>query len=418
MAIPQNQYYSYNLGELPKGCQYCVRGEKLVLFITGICPRKCYFCPVSDDKFGKDVCFANERKITEENGGMSEEGNREGNKRRKGERNEKTNKINPEELVKEAELMDAKGAGITGGDPLSRLERTVECIKLLKERFGREFHIHLYTSLNLAEENKLKELSEAGLDEIRFHLDLGDDKLWAKIRLAGKFAWDIGVEIPLIPGKEKEIRKIIDFITGKDKKVKFLNLNELERADNELSKLGELGFEVKEKYSYAIKDSLELGLKLLEYVKLKNSSELKNHPLSVHLCTAELKDKIQLSRRIKREGAHNHKSFDIVDEEGLLTRGALYLEELAPGFGYREKLKGINKEEFVKRLVPTFQKIKEKFHLNEEEIFLDEEKPRILLSAKRIEKKKDYFKKLGLLPAVVKEYPTADQLEVEVEFLK
>ncbi len=378
--IQQNKYHSFNLGELPKGCQSCVKGEKLVLFVTGICPRKCYFCPVSDDKSGRDVRFANERRV--ENNG---------------------------DIIKEAELMDAQGAGITGGDPLSRIERTVEYIKLLKERFGKDFHIHLYTSLDLVDENKLKRLVSAGLDEIRFHLDLDDDKLWKKINLVGKYSWDIGVEIPLIPNKEKEIKKMIDFIIGK---VKFLNLNELERADNKLSKLGEMGFEVKEKFSYAIKDSLEMGLRLMDFVKEKN------YNLLVHLCTAKLKDKIQLTNRIKREGEHNHRTFDLVDEGGLLIRGALYLEELAPGFGYREKLKRVDKQGLIEKLKPYFDRIVEKFHLTDQDIFLDGEKPRILLSAKKVEKKSKYFRKLGLLPAIVKEYPTADQLEIEVEFLK
>src|SRR3989338_11016548 len=107
--ISENQYYSYNLGILPEGCQYCVRGEKLVLFVTGICPRKCYFCPVSDEKYGHDVCYANERKVA-----------------------------HSEDIIAEALQMDAKGAGITGGDPLSRLDKTVDAIKLLKAKFGKE----------------------------------------------------------------------------------------------------------------------------------------------------------------------------------------------------------------------------------------------------------------------------------------
>lgn len=398
-----NQYYSYNLGELPLGCQYCVKGKKLVVFVTGVCPRKCYFCPVSDDKSGQDNSFANERRI-ECGGGKGDNSNDNNNG-----------------LIKEAELMAAKGAGITGGDPLTQMERTVGFIRLLKEKFGEKnklskeddsdkiFHIHLYTSLNLVDEEKLRRLSEAGLDEIRFHLDLDDDKLWQKIELASRYSWDIGVEIPLLPDKEEEIKKMIDFIQDK---VKFLNLNELERADNKLSKLGEMGFAVREKFSYAIKDSLELGLKLMDYVQSMK------YDLPVHLCTAKLKDKIQLTNRIKREGQHNHKSFDIVDEEGLLTRGALYLSDLAPGFGYREKLKKIDKDEFVAKLKPLFDKIVERFHLTDNDIFLDAEKPRILLSSKKVEKKAKYFKKLGLLPAVVKEYPTADQLEIEVEFMK
>ena len=113
--IKENKYYSYNLGLLPKGCQMCVKGEKLVLFVTGLCPRKCCFCPVSDDKYGRDVIYANERRV-----------------------------FTSDDLIKEAELMNAKGMGITGGDPLTKLERTTRFIKKLKEKFGKEFHIHYW----------------------------------------------------------------------------------------------------------------------------------------------------------------------------------------------------------------------------------------------------------------------------------
>lgn len=369
--IKQNKYYSYNLKQLPKGCQYCVKGEKLVLFITGICPRRCNFCPVSDHKYQKDVIYANEREV---------------------------NNINA--LLEEAKAMKARGAGITGGDPLAKLERTVEYIKKLKQEFGKEFHIHLYTSLNLVNEESLKKLYQAGLDEVRFHLDLDNDKLWNKLTLAKKFDWDCGVEIPLIPNKN--IKKVIDFVHDK---VDFLNLNELEVADNEHSDLSH--FETKGELSYAVKSSLESGLLLLEYAKEK-------YDLPIHLCTAKLKDAVQLSNRIKREAKYSKHNFDIIDEEGLLIRGALYLPELKPGVGYRKKLKEINKEEYLAKLNGLLDKIEK---ITKNQFFLDKDKLRILVSKKIVKKNKQKFYNLGLRPAIVTEYPTADQLEIEIEFL-
>jgi len=40
-----------------------------------------------------------------------------------------------------------------------------------------------------------------------------------------------------------------------------------------------------------------------------------------------------------------------------------------------------------------------------------------VVSAKNSRKHGALFKKYNLLPAIVKEYPTADQLEIEVEFV-
>lgn len=378
--LAQNQYYSYNLHELPRGCQYCVRGEKQVYFATGVCPRRCYFCPVSDQKYGKDVTFANERKVQSD-----------------------------EDILIEAKAMQARGAGITGGDPLARLSRTVSFIRRMKKEYGKNFHIHLYTSLNLVTEQALQQLFEAGLDEIRFHLDLESEQFWPKLLLAKNFGWKIGVELPLIPGKETETRKVLDFIQDK---VDFLVLNELEVADNGQSKLLEIGFTTKEQTSYAIKGSLDFGLQLLEDMQ-KNKSALK-----VHLCTAQLKDKIQLGNRLQREAQGMKKKFDRVDEEGLLTRGALYLPELVPGFGYRKKLEQYDKKPLLEKLSKMAEEIKKEFCLDDDEIFLDEQKPRILLSAKKIAPLKKRFLKKGLIPAIVKEYPTADQLEIEVELFE
>jgi len=378
----ENKYHSYNLKELPAGCQFCVRGEKLVVFTTGICPRTCYFCPVSDQKYNQDVTFANERKST-----------------------------TADDVIKEAETMDAKGAGITGGDPLAKLERTLLYIKKLKEKFGKDFHIHLYTSLNFVTENTMQQLYNAGLDEIRFHLDLETDRFWKKIELARRFPWDIGVEIPLIPTKEKETKKAIDYIQDK---VQFINLNELEIADNSQSKLAEMGFETKSQFSYAIKGSVELGLKMIDYI------ETNKYPLKVHVCTAKLKDAIQLTNRLQRESQGMKQSFDIVDKNGVLIRGAIYLPELAPGFEYRKKLSELTneqKQEIITKLNQNQQQLKAELSLTDQDLFLDTEKYRLLLSAKNARKHANIIKTKNLLIARVEEMPTADQLELEVEFL-
>ncbi len=375
----ENKFYSYNFGNLPKGCSYCVKGEKLVLFVTGLCPRKCYFCPVSDEKYQKDVIFANEQNVG-----------------------------NFDDVVMEAKAMNAKGAGITGGDPLARLDRAVGYIKKLKEKFGKEFHIHLYTSLNLASENALEKLYLAGLDEIRFHLDLNSKKLWKKLSIARKFRWDIGVEVPLVPTKEKNLREIIDYAHDK---IDFINLNELEVADNNHSSLKQFGFHVKNNMSYAVKGSLELGLRLIEYAKAKG------YKIPIHVCTAKLKDAVQLSERIKRQGKIVKHDFDIIDDEGLLTRGALYLPELKPGFCYRKKLMKVDKEKYIKKLNHLIIKIKNKLKFDDKGLIIDKNKLRILLSKNNIIKNKNMLIKMGLVPAIVVEYPTADQFEVEIEFL-
>lgn len=374
-------YFSWKLGPLPKGCQLCVQGKKLVLFVTGLCPRNCFYCPISDKKYQQDVIYANEWPIKE---------------------NEQEN------IFREAELCGAKGAGITGGDPLVKLERTVTLIKNFKQRFGQHFHIHLYTSLNLIAEEALKQLYEAGLDEIRVHPDLDNRILWPKISLLKRFSWEVGVEIPLIPTKEKETKELIDFIQTK---VDFLNLNELEISDTNANHLIEKHFLPKDSMSYGVSGSEGLGFKILEYVEKKYPS------LKVHYCTTTLKDKVQLAERIKRRAKNIKEIFDVVTDEGMLRRGAIYLPEINPQTT-RETLEKIKRNEisvnqFLERLTLLKEELLKKFHLTNTKI--DVQKLRILLSQKDVKRYAKEIKKLNLIPVLVEEYPTYDGLEIEIE---
>ncbi len=394
--MQKTPYYSYKLGNLPKGCQLCVQGSKLVLFVTGICSRACYFCPISDKKYKKDVIYADEWPVT-----------------------------NINQIIEEAKLIEAKGAGITGGDPLCKLWRTLFCIRKLKKQFGKNFHIHLYTPLNLINKKTLAKLYNAGLDEIRFHPNLDNNKVWRRIRLAKNYNWKIGIEIPVIPKKEKQTKKLIDFLS--EIKIDFLNLNELEIADNKQSKLSELGYKTKNELSYAVKGSEELALKLLRYCKGK----IKN----VHYCTAKLKDKVQLANRIKRRAKNIARPYDIINKDGTLTRGAIYLKELRPSLSYNQKLNKINKkkkDKIIKRLDKIKNNLKKDFKIKSTLIKVDSKKLRILTNTKTINKIKEEINKevlnnwqkdknilksnKELYLAIVTEYPTFDSIVLELEF--
>jgi len=370
----KNKFYSYNFGDLSKGCKLCVKGEKLVLFITGVCSEKCFFCPISEQKKNRDVIYANERPIKELN-----------------------------EIIEEANLCEAKGAGITGGDPLLKLERTTTAITLLKQKFSKNFHIHLYTPLSNVKEEKLKLLFNSGLDEIRFHPKLDDKSDWEKINIARRFDWSVGVEIPVIPGYETQTKELIHFIKGK---VDFLNLNELEISSTNCDNLAKLGLFAKDDISYGVKGSEELALELL---KLAESLGIPSH-----YCTTTLKDRVQLSRRILRRAKNIKKKFDRMTDEGMLIRGAVYLEGLVPGFNYRERISKTDKELALKDLQILKQDLQKKFSLSQEMLHIDENKLRLLTSesiARRLSKK------IKNKCAVVEEYPTFDQFEVEVEML-
>lgn len=351
----KTKYYSYKLGNLAKGCRLCVQGKKSVLFITGLCARHCYFCPISDKKKNKDVMYINEWPTK-----------------------------NKKDILKEIKFCSSKGAGITGGDPLVKTDRCVKLIKLLKKSFGKKFHMHLYTPLNLVDEKRLEKLYQAGLDEIRFHPDLDRNKDWNKISLAKKFDWDIGVEIPSIPGKEKQTKVLIDFISGK---VDFLNINELEISDTNAQNLVAMGFKPKDRISYGVKGSEESALKLLNYCEGK----IRN----VHYCTTKLKDRVQLRKRIMLRAKNVKKDYDLVTDDGMLYRGAVY----------------------CKQPIKVMKKLMKEYEIPKSLIEFDKKKSRILTASWIVYELRKDLKKKGLAIALVEEYPTYDQLEVEINYL-
>ena len=399
MKVEKTGYYSWKLGKLSKGCRLCVKGQKSVLFITGLCPKHCSYCPISEKKAGKDVVYINEWPSS----AISD-------------------------VIEEIKLCSSKGVGITGGDPLVKVDRTVEFIKKLKKEFGKGFHVHLYTPMNLVSSVVLGKLFSAGLDEIRFHPDLDKVGEWKKVLLGKKFKWDVGVEIPSVPGKLKSVKKLIDFLDGN---VDFLNINELEYSDTNAYYMGKKGFKTKNEISYGIKGSEEMGLSLLRYCKGKKVG------FDVHYCSATLKDKVQLAKRIKNRAMNVRKDYDFVDEEGILVRGAIYFEELRPGFSYRQKLEKITdnkkmKMDYIKKLNKIMIGLIRDFKIKKSMIEVDVEKLRILTSVEEVVRMKEGVdrnllenvgKDKGLLCdkdlflAVVEEYPTFDQLELSVEFL-
>lgn len=385
-SITDTKFFSKVKGELPKGCQACVKGSKIVIFVTGLCSRKCYFCPTSDEKQYKDVVYANERKIMAHN---------------------KDSML--AEIIDEAKRQTARGAGLTGGDPLQKMDRTCFIIKGLKKEFGKTFHVHLYTPLDLVTTERLKKLYDAGLDEIRFHPDIETDKQWKKIELAGQFNWDKGVEIPVVPDKIKDTENLLMFLR---KQVDFVNLNELEVADNSQSKLVEMGYLCKDNMSYAVKDSESASIGLMNFAI---EQDLK---FDIHFCSAKLKDAVQLANRILRTGKNIKRPFEKITKEGLLVRGVVYLEELKPDFGYQKTIKGLSddkKKVFLSKLEELRTKLVKNHRLKESELIVDTTKVRIITSisnAKIIAKKNKDLK-----CAVTTEYPTSDQIEIEVEFL-
>ncbi|ACV25059.1 radical SAM protein [Methanocaldococcus fervens] len=353
------KYLEENFDKLPEGCKQCVRGEKLVLFITGICNNNCYYCPLSEKRKNKDVIYANERLLTTVG-----------------------------EAIEEAKLCSSKGVGITGGNPLLKINRTVKFLNALKNEFD-EFHSHLYATPETVDEEKLKLLKEAGLDEIRLHptkiFNEGYDEdyirfLCDKLSLCNKYIEDVGVEIPAIPNMDEEILKLAEAVDGT---AKFMNINELEFSEENYYELEKRGFEPKDDISSAIAGSEETALKVIKEFK---------GDLFIHYCPSVLKDAIQMKSRLINRAKNVAKPYEVITEEGLLLRGIMVFDN----YEDLEEMAEILKENEIE------------FEIVDKSIYLN---PFIL------EDIIDEMKRQGFpitFSAYISEiYPTADALEVE-----
>ncbi len=248
-----------------------MKGAKLVLFVTGLCRYRCFYCPLSEERWQKDVVYANERFVTTD-----------------------------EEVLEEARAIDALGTGITGGDPVMQLDRTLHYAHLLKHEFS-DHHIHLYTASAL-DDTTLQRM-EGVIDEIRIHLI--DFTAISPVKKALHYNFDVGVEIPMLPSRVKETEILIRNL--KDVGIHFINLNELEYADKNSNNLKRMGYSFSTD-SCSVLKSEEAALLLADDV--------------VHYCSAHDKDSIQLKNRFIRRARNVRKPYEEI-EDGLLVKGVI-----------------------------------------------------------------------------------------------
>lgn len=272
---------------VPEGCSLCALGGKMVLFVTGLCNHHCYYCPISEQKKNLDVIYADEMPVK-----------------------------NDEDIIYEANMINALGTGITGGDPLLKLDRTLKYINLLKDEFGEKHHIHLYTVSG--SKDAFKKLKEAGLDEIRIHVP---EIYWRRLRSSGyanilKNAIDselnVGIEVPVIPYKERELSALIK--SAEILNVKFINLNELEFSETNWQSMKLLNFKTQSYIATAVKNSQITALNVLDQA---------DTDMIVHYCSAAFKDGIQMKNRLKRRAKNVAKEYEIITKDSTLLRGEI-----------------------------------------------------------------------------------------------
>jgi len=267
--------------KLCRGCRLCMKGAKMVLFVTGACARDCFYCPLSDERKGKDDVYANERRV-----------------------------LSDADVIGEARRMSALGTGITGGEPLIVPDRTLHYVKLLKGQFGKRHHIHLYTGI-APPDAMLQKLKDAGLDEIRFHPPLEDwdnfrdTPFYHALNKSKEMGMDAGIEIPAIK-RAPQIAGAVREAGG------FLNLNELEFSETNCDRLKKRGYKLKDDISNAVLGSERIGHEIVL-----------NNIAYTRYCSSRFKDAVQLRERLKRMARRAARPFDEISADGTIIYGEI-----------------------------------------------------------------------------------------------
>lgn len=267
-------------GGMPRGCEACLRGGKLVLFVTGECESSCYYCPLGEKRRGLNVVYADE---------VAVEGDLD--------------------VILEGRAIDAEGTGITGGDPLIRLSRTLKYIKLLKGFFGQGHHIHLYTNGKLASKEALLKLKSAGLDEIRFHPARKD---WGRVAEAKALGMYAGAEVPAIPCEAGKVEEFIRYLASV--KADFINLNQLEFCPQNAFQMRQRGSRVVGGAMAAAEGSEETAMEIIRW------SESEGIEFPVHYCPSSVKDAVQTKNRLVRRAANAARPWEELLGDGLVGK--------------------------------------------------------------------------------------------------
>lgn len=270
-------YYNIARGQISRGCDMCLLGSKSVIFITGLCPLDCFYCPVSRERFGRDVIYVNDIPVTK-----------------------------AEEVVAVVASFASDGAAITGGDPSVVAERVHQVSRALKTAFGPGFHIHMYTHVLNLNSRRVGVLAASEVDEVRVHATdpiqvKGRERYLRALVAAGK---TVGLEVPAVPGLERRIVEVIELLADL---VDFVNINELDASEANLERLLSAGYRVE---GSSVAGSLEAARRIAESVSVP-----------VHICRTRTKDLVQIGARLYRYAMSTSMPHEEVLDDGSVRSG-------------------------------------------------------------------------------------------------
>ena len=236
-----------------RGCRICGEGHWSCLFINNICNCSCFYCPTAQD----DTAIPETQGITFDN---------------------------PENYIGYIKKLGFKGVGLSGGEPLLTFGTTIDFLSNIKKESGDSVYVWMYTNGTLLDEEKVKKLAEAGLDEIRFDLTATAYNT-QKLRLAlGKIP-NITVEIPAIP---EDLDKLTNMAVELDSLgVNYLNLHQMRLTPHNFKNLFNRDYTFLHGKKVMVLESELTALKIINFIFQQGLT------LAVNYCSFHYKNHYQ-----------------------------------------------------------------------------------------------------------------------------
>lgn len=260
-----------HLGALSPGCSICGSGGWGCNYINGLCSRHCFFCP-------------QDRTMTEERDPMTS-----GNVF-----------LEPDDHVRYLRDLGIEGVGFSGGEPLLVLDRLVAHVEAIRRELGDSVYVWVYSNGDPVDEDALRRLRQAGLDEIRFNLAARGYDL-APVRLATEHISTVSVEIPAIPEHLERLKRLVVELEAIG--VAFLNLHQLTATEYNFAALRERGYHFLHQPSVPVLESELCALELLRFIRDRELT------LGAQYCSSAFKNRfqergqrLQLARLAVRDG--------------------------------------------------------------------------------------------------------------------
>ena len=241
------------LNHISKGCEICGAGKWSCLFITNKCNASCFYCPASQKQ--------DEIPSTQ---GIDFD--------------------NPQDYADYINHFGFEGVSFSGGEPLLFFERTLEYLKVLRQKCSPNLYIWMYTNGILANKEKLQALASESLNEIRFDIGATGFSL-DKVKLAKGIIPNITIEIPSIPEEKERIIAMLPQMI--EAGVTNLNLHHLRLTHHNVQQLRKRNYNIISAERPLV---LESELAALEII---NEAQKAGLSIGINYCSFHYKHRFQ-----------------------------------------------------------------------------------------------------------------------------